>query len=325
MLTHFLRAVAVLTLLFAALVAVHFPFGVDGPAVRATLIEDADQFYEAAYTDPGDGTTTRYVEIAQTVAHHDDIQPKLRRFLEEFELQKAKTLEVGAGSGTLQDVVDDYTGLDIAASAARYFHKPFVHGSATELPFEDNKFDLAWSIWTFEHVPNPEQGFREIRRVVRTGGYLYLYPAWNNPTWAPQGYPLRRDSDLNWQQIAVKYSLLVREMSWFKKTYRYPIRLLRKATVDLEGGPSQLRYRKVDANFDTYWMPDSDAVNSIDCYEARLWFQSRGDHIVHPDANGLGIFGPCGPLVVRVSKDESSPSDKTKPQVISREGSRAPL
>lgn len=46
-------------------------------------------------------------------------------------------LKLGAGSGFLRDMVDDYTGFEIASSAGRYFHKPFVHGSVTSLPFDD--------------------------------------------------------------------------------------------------------------------------------------------------------------------------------------------
>jgi hypothetical protein len=32
-------------------------------------------------------------------------------------------------------------------------------------------------------------------------------------------------------------------------------------------GPTALRYRRLDPNYEQYWMPDSDAVNSIDSHE----------------------------------------------------------
>src|SRR5690606_3440514 len=141
----------------AGLVAAHFPWASDEPQTPTALLEDAESFYEAAYRDAGgEGAgDSRYVQVARNAAHHADVRTKLERFVAERGLEGAKALEVGAGSGTLQDVIEDYTGLDIAASARRYFHKPFVHGSATELPFADGTFDLVFSIWTYEHVPNP--------------------------------------------------------------------------------------------------------------------------------------------------------------------------
>jgi ubiquinone/menaquinone biosynthesis C-methylase UbiE len=40
------------------------------------------------------------------------------------------------------------------------------------LPFSDQFFDGVWSIWVFEHVPNPEQAFREMRRMTRDQGVI---------------------------------------------------------------------------------------------------------------------------------------------------------
>jgi len=284
----------------AVMTVLHFPFSVDGPKIPTELIHDADSFYEAAYTSTEDGADSKYVNTAQKAGHLEDIEPRLRKFVAEHHLQSARALEVGAGSGTLQDVVDDYTGLDIASSAARFFHKPFVHGSATDLPFEDDSFDVVWSIWTLEHVPNPERAFAEMRRVVGNGGRLFLYPAWNNPTWAPKGYPVRPDNTLTATEIVAKYSLLIREADWFKTAHRIPARALRKLASMT--GRTQLRYHTMEGNFDTYWMPDSDAINSIDCYEAALWHQTRGDEVTVLGKDAGGVFGGCGPVVVRVVK-----------------------
>ena len=298
-----LRRLGGVLLAWVVIVALHFPWGVDGPHAPTELIDDADQFYEAAYEvdaeqEEGD---SRYVRIANLTAHHADVESRLAAFVNTKELASARALEVGAGSGTLQDVVEDYTGLDIASSAGRFFHKPFVHGSATDLPFPDASFDLVFSIWTYEHVPNPGRAFEEARRVVGDGGWLYLEPAWNNHTWAPHGWPVRPDDTLGPVEIVRKYSLLIREISWFKGAYQLPTRAVR--TLAAATGETRLRFREVDGNFEDYWIPDSDAVNSIDCYEAALWFKTRGDEVT---LNGepVGMFTPCNgePLLVQVSK-----------------------
>jgi SAM-dependent methyltransferase len=45
------------------------------------------------------------------------------------------------------------------------------------LTFADNSFDLCTSTEVFEHVPDDERGFREIRRVLRPGGaFVFTVP-----------------------------------------------------------------------------------------------------------------------------------------------------
>jgi hypothetical protein len=39
---------------------------------------------------------------------------------------------------------------------------------------------------------------------------------------------------------------------------------------------TEIRYRKLAANYHVYWTSDSDACNSIDPHDAILWFLSHG-------------------------------------------------
>jgi SAM-dependent methyltransferase len=41
-----------------------------------------------------------------------------------------------------------------------------------KLPFEDGQFDCVLAGWMLYHVPNLDQGLRELRRVLRPGGRL---------------------------------------------------------------------------------------------------------------------------------------------------------
>lgn len=43
------------------------------------------------------------------------------------------------------------------------------------LPFPDGEFDAVVSMGTLEHVQYPTRSLDEIRRVIRPGGYLYVY------------------------------------------------------------------------------------------------------------------------------------------------------
>lgn len=49
-----------------------------------------------------------------------------------------------------------------------------VQGDAQKLPFADESFDLVVSCETIEHVPDVRSALREMRRVTRVGGRLFL-------------------------------------------------------------------------------------------------------------------------------------------------------
>lgn len=306
-----LGAAAVLVL---ALVLIHFPWATDQN--REPELLEARTFYEEAYTPvdsveeedvAGSGDDHAYVALGEAATEALGIVPELERFVAKYGIQNARVLEVGAGSGKLQDVVEDYTGLDIAASAARYFHKPFVQGSATDLPFADNEFDSAWTIWVFEHLDTPEKGFAEIRRVVKPGGLLYLFPAWNCTSWAAQGYAVRPYSDFGFAGKAIKASLMIRDQPLFRISYLLPTRALRHAYWKLTGQPTTLRYNALTPNYDNYWTADSDATVSIDGHEAMLWYLSRGDECLNcPEKFSDQILLGYEPLIIRVNKPASA-------------------
>jgi ubiquinone/menaquinone biosynthesis C-methylase UbiE len=88
-------------------------------------------------------------------------------------------LEVGAGTGLILQGISgsarSLTGLDIsqgmlAQAAARGFK--VVQGSATELPFESETFDLTYSFKVLAHVPGIERALSEMARVLRPGGHM---------------------------------------------------------------------------------------------------------------------------------------------------------
>lgn len=88
-------------------------------------------------------------------------------------------LEVGAGTGLimqgLKGIAKRQVGLDISpgmlkTAVGRGFE--VVQGSATELPFTDERFDLAYSFKVLAHVPDIREALQEMSRVLRPGGYL---------------------------------------------------------------------------------------------------------------------------------------------------------
>ena len=278
-----MRVILAGCLLFAAFVAIHFPYATDA-APTAAEIAKTTAFYQQAYAAPSETPSPdedQYIQASTQASEGWHVKDRVQEFAAAQHLETKRVLEVGSGRGYLQDVVADYTGLDISPSVKRFYHKPFVLGSATALPFRDNAYDAVWSIWVLEHVPNPEQALREMRRVVINGGLLYLFPAWGAAPWAAQGYDVRPYSNLGLGGKLIKASIPLRKTNLFQAAYTAPIRTLRWLSYTALREPSTLHYRRLTPNYDKFWEGDSDAVSSLDRYEALLWFLSRGDECLN--------------------------------------------
>jgi len=285
--------------------AIHFPYDTDAP-LTPQEIESARKYYTEAYQKPVTQNQvtseyeTEYIRVAERAAEAFRIEEQVSEFVKSFNLSNRHVLEIGSGRGYLQDIARNYTGLDISPSVARFYHKKFVLGSATAMPFPDDSFDGVWSIWVFEHVPNPEQAFHEARRVTRDNGVLFLFPAWNCTAWAAEGYEVRPYSDFDVAGKLVKASIPLRSSPAFKVMSLVPNRVVRHFVSRF--GPTKLRYRRLTPNYEKYWVPDSDAVNSIDSHEAMLWFLSRGDECLNCEDASILLPISSLPLVIRVHK-----------------------
>ena len=74
----------------------------------------------------------------------------------------------------------DLSPTNIESSRKRAAQKGFANltfqqHSLIELPFEDESFDVVWCNGVLHHSENPDLGLREITRVLKKGGHLWLY------------------------------------------------------------------------------------------------------------------------------------------------------
>ena len=305
-------AIGLLVVISAVLTAIHYPRHSD--SVSDVRRNDPERdYYECAYGPPAAGPAAppdeEYVRMARAHAVNAGIPQTIRSLLDRFGLVSARALECGAGSGLLQDLVQNYVGIDISSAARRFFHRPFAAASGEALPFQDDAFDVVWSVWVLEHVRNPERALREIRRVVRHGGYVLLRPAWNCDAWAADGYEVRPYRDFGPIGKLIKASIPIRTSRWYALLHSRQVRLLRTlatALRGLRGKPSRLRFTRLTPNYGEYWVTDSDAVVSLDFFEMFLWFTSRGDTCPGAPSRNAMVFGGPGQwpefLVVRVNK-----------------------
>ncbi len=89
----------------------------------------------------------------------------------------ARILDAGAGDCLYRPLFDQahYVGLDYAKGFEKvdFSHLDCV-GGLLHLPFRDGSFDAVLSVNVLEHVPEPSLVMREMSRVLRPGGVLYL-------------------------------------------------------------------------------------------------------------------------------------------------------
>jgi ubiquinone/menaquinone biosynthesis C-methylase UbiE len=87
-----------------------------------------------------------------------------------------RALEVGCGEGVIADQLHrrfgEVVALDLPDAGLRadwraYAGPRFLHASALQLPFADDRFDVVVAAEVLEHLPDPERGLAEMARVGR--------------------------------------------------------------------------------------------------------------------------------------------------------------
>tara|TARA_R110002049_G_scaffold72490_2_gene187217 strand:- start:254076 stop:254909 length:834 start_codon:yes stop_codon:yes gene_type:complete len=241
----------------------------------------------------GDEYTQRAAE------EHTLFYPSLRRFIDDYGLETKRCLEIGSSGGCFQDMVDDYYGTDISEKLAEHYHKPYRTASGSEYPFENEMFDAIWTHAVFEHIPDLQTAMDEIVRMLKPGGVLLFFPAWQCRTWAADGYQVRPYSDFRWKGKLIKASIPIRDSLLWRSFAIFPKRIYRHAKFLMGRRPKNLQYKKIRPNYETFWISDGDACNSIDPHDAILWFETYGLQCVSHPMHAQAFFVRTGGLVFR--------------------------
>lgn len=103
-----------------------------------------------------------------------------------------KVLDIGLGGGQIANYFLDIDGNDVTSigleidsygtdlDTLRKRGLSVYECYADNMPFEDNCFDIVVASHVLEHVGNLENTLKEIKRVLRWGGYFYVFvPPYN--------------------------------------------------------------------------------------------------------------------------------------------------
>jgi SAM-dependent methyltransferase len=127
----------------------------------------------------------------QNTAATDTIQQAMDRAVAAMRLSPGdRVLDVGCGTGVFLPRLAEAVGadgtvvaldhapgfLDDARTVMEALRLPtridYVEGDALELPFPDASFDSAHTERVLIHLSDPDRGLRELRRVVKSGGWV---------------------------------------------------------------------------------------------------------------------------------------------------------
>jgi ubiquinone/menaquinone biosynthesis C-methylase UbiE len=128
-------------------------------------------------------------EKALTLREEDEINRyplQLYHYLASLiDVSGTEMLEVGSGRGGGASYINKYlkpkqiTGLDIAYNAVKLANEnhatrglKFVQGSAENLPFSDESFDVVINVESCHAYGSVPAFLKEVKRVLRPGGYL---------------------------------------------------------------------------------------------------------------------------------------------------------
>lgn len=229
---------------------------------------------------------------------------KIKSCLKIHKLKAPKCLEIGSGNGKLQNVVLDYTGIDIAESLSKFYKKPYyVVSKDGSYPFKDNNFDLIFTNATFEHIPDINRALHEMIRVLKKKGIIIFNPAWNCRSWNADGYPVRPYSDFNLFGKIYKSTIPLRNSLIFRALFTFPKRLMHLFLymMNKDFYTYKLVYTKIKPNYKKFWMSDSDACNSIDPFLAILFFKSNNFQILNYPSLAKQFFVRTNELILRLA------------------------
>jgi len=136
-----------------------------------------------------------YASIKRNILQRYWHQRRFKKVGELIEVTKSgKVLDIGSADGVFSKVILDRTkaksliGIDVLKSSVSWANNhwqknkkmQFKTGDAHELDFPANSFDAVFALEVLEHVFEPLIVFREVKRVLKKGGYaIFLVPSDN--------------------------------------------------------------------------------------------------------------------------------------------------
>ncbi len=134
---------------------------------------------------------TRWAQPFADLAVHSDADGMARALAAAAITPDMAVLDVACGPGIVAcaaaPLARHITGIDLTPAMIDQAHErqrnagldniTWQVGDATHLPFEDGRFDVVLTRYSFHHIPDPGAALREMTRVCRPGGRVVVIDA----------------------------------------------------------------------------------------------------------------------------------------------------
>ncbi len=139
--------------------------------------KELGKYYESEdYISHTDSARSLFEKVYQIVKKYA-LQQKIN-LIESFLSKKGNILDIGAGTGDFLTVAKknnwNVSGIEPNTSAIELAQKKGVALDQTTLIFKDNEFDVITMWHVLEHVPDLDQQIKEIKRILKKGGYAFI-------------------------------------------------------------------------------------------------------------------------------------------------------
>jgi len=124
----------------------------------------SDSIHRAGFS-PTENRKSKAQKILKVLDHHLNLP-----------IKDKSILDIGTGNGEISSYIGKTNYVfSVDITDTRQSKSDFIFSLCNEaLPFKDNSFDVVISNHVIEHVQNQELHIREIKRVLKKGGTLYL-------------------------------------------------------------------------------------------------------------------------------------------------------
>lgn len=151
--------------------------------------------------------------------------------------QHLRILNAGVATGattTMLEKYGDVTSLEYDKDCCTFLQQELkmevINASLTELPFDDDTFDIVCAFDVIEHIENDGLAVREIHRVLKKDGYVFLTVPAFNFLWSHHdevNHHFRRYTGGQLKQLLTAQAIQTKHQTYFNSILFPPIFLIR--------------------------------------------------------------------------------------------------
>jgi SAM-dependent methyltransferase len=174
--------------------------------------------------------------------------------------QKISILNSGIATGATSQMLNEFglvTSLEYDSNCCQFIREhvglDVIEGSLTALPFENESFDLVCAFDVLEHIENHDQAVKEMQRVLKPGGHLYVTVPAYQFLWSEHdviNHHFRRYTRTNLTQLFQNNTRLIKVRTSYFNTFLFLPAFIARMISNIFG--AFIKSKKVKSDFERF-------------------------------------------------------------------------